>query len=153
MSNFKLYDGLQNVQGNATAGPVVLVYLAEPYTANWIGPIEFLIDTGASETSIPEDLIVKLGFSDLPELDSQEHELADGSLVELKKTMLDLAIGEIRERNSTGFLEVPVSVTPPNSQPLLGMDLLSYFDFSMFGGEKPTLIRNQKVLGKLRSLA
>lgn len=98
-------------------------------------PVEFLLDTGATDVSIPERVANRLRLQRGARLRAVT---ANGVTVAYA-TMLDrLAVGELEERN------VRASIVPnfPGEQILLGMSFLKRLDFSQRGD---TLILAQPV--------
>jgi clan AA aspartic protease (TIGR02281 family) len=94
-----------------------------PVTLNGQLTVNFVIDTGASETTIPADVamvLIRTGtVSDRDSLGSATYALADGSLVENARIRLEsLQIGR------TTLRDVAVSVGGPTSSLLLGQNVL-----------------------------
>jgi clan AA aspartic protease (TIGR02281 family) len=105
-----------------TAGGTFLV----PVTINGQLTLKFVIDSGASDVSIPEDVVstlVRTGTvakSDF--LDQQSYEIADGSTVASQRFMIrSLKVGDITLTNVTAM------IAPAKAGPLLGQSFLHRF--------------------------
>lgn len=85
--------------------------------------IDFLVDTGATRTALPDELV--RGLPEIGRLRSQTAGgVVDGSLVRI-----DLELhGGVTAR------QLPVAVLPDLGTPLLGMDVLSRLRFSQSEG-------------------
>ncbi len=79
--------------------------------------VEALVDTGAIYTTLPEDLLKRLGVE---RLESDIFQLADDSLVEYW-------IGSATIRLQGRTLPVPVVFVRPDNTPLLGATTLEIF--------------------------
>jgi aspartyl protease family protein len=87
--------------------------------------VEFLVDTGATGTALPEDVARAAGLVAQGEVRSRT---ANGSVTGwLARADLQLQGGLHAER-------LPVTVLPALSSPLLGMDVLGRLQFSQAGG-------------------
>jgi clan AA aspartic protease (TIGR02281 family) len=97
---------------------------AVPATINGVIKIKFLLDSGASDVSIPADTVSTLARSGtLAESDfigDATYTLADGSTLKSKRFMLhEMQVGDQILRN------VAASVAPVASTPLIGQSFLS----------------------------
>jgi aspartyl protease family protein len=96
-----------------------------PGTVNGVA-VDFLVDTGATSTALPEALARRAGLTAIGQVRSQT---AGGVTVGwLAQTNLSLQGGVHAQR-------LTVTVLPQLSAPLLGMDVLSKLHFSQQGGE------------------
>jgi aspartyl protease family protein len=87
--------------------------------------VEFLVDTGATGTALPEDVARAAGLVAQGEVRSRT---ANGSVTGwVARADLQLQGGLHAER-------LPVTVLPALSSPLLGMDVLGRLQFSQAGG-------------------
>jgi len=79
--------------------------------------VEALVDTGASDTMLPENLLVELGLRPVEQLDFQ---LADDRIVKY-------GVGEARVRLDGRERTIPVVFGPIGVMPLLGSTALEIF--------------------------
>jgi aspartyl protease family protein len=87
--------------------------------------VDFLVDTGATATALPQTLAERAGLQPGPRVQSS----TAGGLVNghLAKAQIDLE-GGVRAH------ALPVTVLPELAAPLLGMDVLSKMQFSQRAG-------------------
>lgn len=97
-------------------------------------PVEFLLDTGATDVSVPAAVANRLG---LPRGAPLRALTANGVTTAFATMIESLAVGELEERN------IRASIVPnlPGEQILLGMSFLKRLDFSQRGD---TLILSQR---------
>ena len=100
--------------------------LTVPVTLNAAVAAHFVLDSGASDVSIPEPLANalrnagKLADSDI--LGSQRHVLANGSIVTAKTFILrSIQVGSVT------LIDVKASIAQGNAIPLLGQSFLQRF--------------------------
>jgi aspartyl protease family protein len=89
-------------------------------------PVEFLLDTGASDVAIPADLADRLGLKrGLP----VQYQTANGTITAYRTTIDSVAIGPMVVRN------VPASINPGmhDMDILLGMSVLKHVEFTQRG--------------------
>ena len=84
-------------------------------------PVEALVDTGATYTTLPDSLRRRLG---VPSDRRAEFELADGSIIERD-------VGQTRVRINGTSAIVPVVFADEGSEPLLGAGTLKIFRLSV----------------------
>ena len=96
-------------------------------------PVTFMLDTGASDISIPDKTAKKLKLKYGPE---QEYHTANGTIVANLTTLKSVSIGNIKLEN------IRASINPEmdNDEILLGMSFLKYIEFTQRGD---TLILRQ----------
>ena len=96
-------------------------------------PVTFMLDTGASDISIPDKTAKKLKLSYGLE---REYQTANGTIVANLTTLNSVSIGNIELKN------VRASINPQmdNDEILLGMSFLKYIEFTQRGD---TLILRQ----------
>lgn len=128
---FKAWEQ-QSQQSRVSVNPdqVVLRRAADGHF-HWPGeidgvPVDFLVDTGASATALPEALARRAGLAATGQVRSQ--------------TAAGVAVGWLAQANISlqGGVQVQrltVTVLPQLSTPLLGMDVLSKLHFIQQGGE------------------
>ena len=80
-------------------------------------PVEALVDTGSSDSSIPENVLAELGISPVGE---RPYRLADERVV-------DYPVGQARVRLDGQDLVVLVVFLPEGTMPLLGATTLETF--------------------------
>jgi TonB family protein len=134
------------VCGSAQAESVPLIFEKGTYLVpvfiNEKISLNFTIDSGASDVSIPADVfstLVRTGTilrSDF--IDTQEYELADGTKVTSKRFRIrSLRVGDVELRN------VIASVAPPEGSLLLGQSFLSRMKTWSIDNERRLLIFNE----------
>lgn len=96
-------------------------------------PVTFLLDTGASDISIPDKIARKLNLKYGPE---RRYQTANGTIVGNLTTLNRVSIGNIELKN------VRASINPKmnNDEILLGMSFLKFIEFTQRGD---TLILRQ----------
>lgn len=106
-------------------------YLAQGKINNH--PVTFLLDTGASDISIPEKLAKKLNLKRGQE---RRYQTANGIIVGHLTSLKTVSIGDIKLKN------IRASINPKmdNDEILLGMSFLKYIEFTQRGD---TLILRQ----------
>jgi aspartyl protease family protein len=89
-------------------------------------PVEFLLDTGASDVAIPADLADRLGLKRGPPV---QYQTANGTITAYRTTIDSVAIGPMVVRN------VPASINPGmhDMEILLGMSVLKHVEFTQRG--------------------
>jgi len=89
-------------------------------------PVEFLLDTGASDVSVPQDLAKRLGLRKGPEV---RFETANGSVNGYMTNLDQVQLGDIR------LHQVRASINPGMSgdSVLLGMSFLRHLEFTQRG--------------------
>jgi aspartyl protease family protein len=89
-------------------------------------PVELLLDTGATDVSIPSDLADRLGLERGP---AQRYHTANGYITAYQTVIDEITLGDIRIR------DVRASINPriPGDSVLLGMSFLKHLDFSQQG--------------------
>jgi aspartyl protease family protein len=89
-------------------------------------PVEFLLDTGASDVSVPQDLAQRLGLKKGPEV---RFETANGSVNGYMTKLDQVQLGDIR------LHQVRASINPGMSgdSVLLGMSFLRHLEFTQRG--------------------
>lgn len=89
-------------------------------------PVTFLLDTGASDVSIPANLADRLGLRRGPE---QQYNTANGVITGYLTRLDRISLGEIELR------DVPASINPheQGDEILLGMSFLKDLEFSQRG--------------------
>jgi aspartyl protease family protein len=89
-------------------------------------PVEFLLDTGASDVSVPQDLAERLGLKKGPEV---RFETANGSVNGYMTNLDQVQLGDIR------LHQVRASINPGMSgdSVLLGMSFLRHIEFTQRG--------------------
>jgi clan AA aspartic protease (TIGR02281 family) len=108
--------------------------------------VPFLIDTGASDVSIPQWVADRLGLQIGPDTRTMNYRTANG-VVESPVVMLrSVALGEARVEN------VPASVSPELPFGLLGLSFFNHFTYNIDAAEGiVTLTRNRLAeSGKIR---
>jgi predicted aspartyl protease len=97
-----------------------------PVKINGLLAIDFILDTGADETTVTADVVSTMlrqkliTFDDF--LEGKEFILADGSVVRSQRFLIkQLEIGNIK------FTNVEASISPASASPLLGQNVLSGF--------------------------
>lgn len=150
--NIKLYRWTEKQQNKLSPEARALVFLAESGTARWTGPYDFLIDSGASTTVLPNDLVTAVCGKNIKIISTEKHEMADGSVIDVQRGLIDIAVICLSNYNSVGFLEVPISIYPKGTQPLLGMDLLRFFNLVIIGGKFQGFEPNSMALLALKSM-
>jgi clan AA aspartic protease len=80
-------------------------------------PVEALVDTGSSDTAIPQNVLAELGITPVGE---RPYRLADERIVEYP-------VGQARVRLDGQDLVVLVVFTPERTMPLLGATTLETF--------------------------
>jgi hypothetical protein len=130
--------------------PTVIGYLAKAGTAKWNSvPIEFIIDTGAATSVIPEDLVEKLGVGSAISGDYQSV-VADGGVVSFVSMPIDLAVVFGQDQSQIGFMNFTISVFPSGSGScLLGVDFLRFFTVIIDEGRLVALTPNPEALKSL----
>lgn len=106
-------------------------YVAQGKINNY--PVTFLLDTGASDISIPDKIAKKLKLKYGQE---RHYQTANGVIVGYLTTLKSVSIGNIKLRN------VRASINPKmdNDEILLGMTFLKFIEFTQRGN---TLILRQ----------
>jgi aspartyl protease family protein len=89
-------------------------------------PVEFLLDTGASDVAIPAELAAKLGLKQGPPM---QYQTANGMVTAWLTRLDSVAIGPIVLR------DVPASINPGmgDMEILLGMSVLKRMEFTQRG--------------------
>lgn len=95
----------------------VTLHVGDPQGRRWV-PLETLVDTGASYTWVPEDVLLSLGV--VPFAAQWEFEIAGGGVIER-------AVGETRVRLDGQTRTRIVVFGDKGSLPLLGADTLEGF--------------------------
>lgn len=95
--------------------------------------VTFLLDTGASDISIPEKIARKLNLKFGPK---REYQTANGIIVNYTTNLNKVSVGDIELKN------IRASINPHmnNDEILLGMSFLKYIEFTQRGN---TLILRQ----------
>jgi len=95
--------------------------------------VTFMLDTGASDISIPDKIAKKLKLSYGPE---REYQTANGTIIANLTTLKSVSIGNIKLQN------VRASINPKmdHDEILMGMSFLKYIEFTQRGD---TLILRQ----------
>src|SRR5216684_2105752 len=101
--------------------------------------VDFLLDTGATDVSIPEEVakaLVRAGtLADGDFIGTRTYLLADGSRVPSKRVILhELRVGDQHLANVTA------SIGPARTQPLLGQSFLSRFASWMLDNQRHVLV-------------
>lgn len=94
----------------------VAIQVGDPSGQQFI-EVEALVDTGASDTVLPENVLVQLGVKPV---DRFTYELADNSIAEYE-------VGEARVRLDGRERTTQVVFGPPGVTPLLGATTLEIF--------------------------
>ena len=97
-----------------------------PVKINGLSDIDFIFDTGASETTVTADVVSTMIRQKLVSLEDflpgNEYTLADGSVLRSPRFIIKkLEVG------GKTFLNVEAVITSANAEPLLGQNLLSKF--------------------------
>ncbi len=97
-----------------------------PIKINNLSPINFIIDTGADETTVTSDILSVLIRQNIVTeedfLEGREYRLADGSKVKSPRFIIrKMEIGDFVLRDITA------SISSANATPLLGQNVLSQF--------------------------
>lgn len=100
---------------------------AVPVRINGVITLDFVLDSGASEVSIPADVfltLIRAGTIDYADiLPGERFVLADGTVIKGSRfNIRNLEIGECKAQN------VPGLITPPTGSLLLGQSFLARFD-------------------------
>ena len=98
----------------------VTIQVGDPSGQQFID-VEALVDTGASDTALPEDVLVQLGVHPV---DRFTYELADDRIVEYE-------VGEARIRLEGRKRTSQVVFGPPGMTPLLGATTLEIFHLAV----------------------
>ncbi len=110
-------------------GRIVLQRAADGHF-HWRGQVngvtvDFLVDTGASSTALPQALAERAGLK--PEGEIRSH--TAGGVVQGYRARADIAL-----QGGLSAQQLPVTVLPALGAPLLGMDLLSKLRFTQVDG-------------------
>ena len=110
-----------------------------PVSINRVITLDFILDTGASEVSIPADVVLTLlrakTISEADFLPGQSYSLADGSVVRSQRFL----IREL-EVEGTRVTNVPAMVAPVRGTLLLGQSFLQRIDSWMLDNRRNVLI-------------
>lgn len=114
---------------SVTAG-VIEIRRAPDGHFHWPGtingePVDFLVDTGATSTTLPQGLAERLGLTRGEAVRSS----TAGGVVQGYRTLADVQL-----QGGVSASRLPVTVLPALDAPLLGMDLLGRMQFSQQGG-------------------
>ena len=112
-----------------------------PVSINGQITLNFIIDSGASDVSVPADVFLTLlrtgTIGDDDFLDKQTYQLADGSTLPSQRFVIrSLKVGDRVLQNVTG------SVAPVQGSLLLGQSFLSRFRSWAFDNERQVLVLN-----------
>jgi clan AA aspartic protease (TIGR02281 family) len=112
-----------------------------PATINGQLTLKFVVDSGASDVSVPADVVMALlrteTITDTDFIGEQTYRLADGSTVPSQRFVIhSLRVGETTLENVVG------SVAPVAGSLLLGQSFLSRFKSWSIDNQKRTLILN-----------
>ena len=88
-------------------------------------PVDFLVDTGATRTALPQALAERLGLQS----EGRVRSATAGGTVQGYAARADIAL-----RGGVQALRLPVTVLPALDAPLLGMDLLGRLSFTQADG-------------------
>jgi len=97
------------------------VYLAHPQRPKQTIALEAVVDTGATYTWIPEDMLKRLGIKPF---ETRPLKIASGKIIERK---LGLALVTVREKT----MPTPVLFGDKGSEPLLGAVTMEELGFSV----------------------
>lgn len=128
---FKAWEHQRVARRFQLAGKTVVLTRSEDGHFHWPGRVEgvavdFLVDTGATSTALPQALADKLGLKSLGPVRSN----TAAGLVRGYAARADVALdGGVRAEGLT------VTVLPTLDAPLLGMDVLGRLHFSQRPGE------------------
>lgn len=103
-----------------------------PYVDGYIGrePVRFLVDTGASEVSIPRHVAMRLGIP-FQQAEQAEYVTAGGKMVGYRVILESVKVGNVE------VLAVPAHVSVQRDGPeevLLGMSFLKNVTMTLHGG-------------------
>lgn len=115
-----------------------IAFIAPGSTCRWTGPIRFTIDTGADTCVIPRKFLVQMGLGNLPIVDQSETEMADGSVSMEDTALIDLKLTCQNGDNSV-LINLPVSIMDSGEEPLLGLNVLSFYRLEITGGKLTVL--------------
>jgi predicted aspartyl protease len=112
-----------------------------PVTINRQLTLNFVVDSGAADVSIPADVfmtLVRTGtITDADFLDKQTYQLADGSTIPSQRFVIrTLKIGDKTLENVVG------GIAPVAGSPLLGQSFLSRFKSWSIDNQRRALILN-----------
>ena len=112
-----------------------------PVTINDQLTLKFVVDSGASDVSIPADVVATLlrteTITDADFLDKQTYRLADGSTIPSQRFVIrTLKIGDKTLQNVVG------SIAPVTGSLLLGQSFLSRFKSWSMDNQQQTLMLN-----------
>ena len=112
-----------------------------PVTINDQLTLKFVVDSGASDVSIPADVVATLlrteTITDADFLDKQTYRLADGSTIPSQRFVIrTLKIGDKTLQNVVG------SIAPVTGSLLLGQSFLSCFKSWSMDNQQQTLMLN-----------
>jgi clan AA aspartic protease (TIGR02281 family) len=93
-----------------------------PVLINGAITLEFAVDSGAADVTIPANVVSRLGLADADFIGQRRYQLADGSTTVLKTFRIrSLKVGDTVVEDVTG------SVAPAQGLPLLGQSFLRHF--------------------------
>ncbi len=110
----------------------VSVYLASSGTCRWQGPFIFVLDTGASRSSITQDLADQIGFEPLP--DEAVILGADNKRIKVTLAAFDI-LPIIGPRPQCTAFTNSVMCVKQSGENMLGLDILDSLDFSILKGK------------------
>ena len=100
----------------------------------WNGPISFTVDTGADVLTIPRKLLPALGLASAEVVDTQNAILADGTVIETEVISCNLRFVTNDSANRDVLVDVPCSIVEDGEEPLLGLSVLSFYDYAVISG-------------------
>lgn len=128
---FKYWEREREASRFRMAGEVIVLTRADDGHFHWPGrvggiEVDFLVDTGATATALPQRLAERAGLKPLGTV--QTHTAAGATRGFLARADVVLEGGVRADR-------LPVTVLPELGAPLLGMDVLGRLHFSQKPGE------------------
>ncbi|MEL4180054.1 retropepsin-like aspartic protease family protein [Roseateles sp. PN1] len=135
---FKAWERQQKQSLVSINGGEITLRRASDGHFHWPGEVngvavDFLVDTGATSTALPQALAEQVGLR-------AEAEVASNTAGGVARGYR--ARADVRLQGGVNAQRLPVTVLPALDAPLLGMDILSKLSFTQHGGE--LLIRNAK---------
>lgn len=132
-------DVLQKCEGkqmssNQNTSSFCSAAIALPGTFEWKQRLTMLIDSGASMTSIPKNMLSERILGSIQIAGQQESTLADGKSSTSNVVFIDMRIETILGEPIV-LQNVPVSLMDTGDEALLGSDILILIDFSNIKGQ------------------
>jgi predicted aspartyl protease len=108
----------------------------------WRGSVTFTVDTGADTVTIPRKFLHTLGLDDVEATDQIEIELADGSITVADVIMCNLRLLTNDSANKDVLIDVECVIVDEGEEPLLGLSVLSLYDYVVVSGQLILLRQN-----------